>query len=124
MRLGYFEDFKGSHTVLLSCSAREVAELRLALRNAMDSNKALAVHQMSDVQVRKQTRLFLGTASAPSIDGSFALRLDRTEFENVDSMLEALEGASAGHQYFSLPGEITLMLSVGEYDDSWWDRHS
>lgn len=51
MYLGYFADFKGTKSVLLSCNAHEIAELRAALRNVMDYKGVLAVHQIHGVRV-------------------------------------------------------------------------
>jgi hypothetical protein len=125
LRLAYFQEFKGSDMVLLSCDPGEVGALRARLSDAIVHSRAVAIHDLAQVSGRHPARLFVcPTASVlQADDGDFVWRLSQSEFLDVDSKLEALESVTSGHQYFTLPrARATLMVSVGEYSDQWWQH--
>jgi hypothetical protein len=125
MRLGYFQEFKGSDVVLLSCDCAEIGVLRASLAQGVPRGSAVAIHDLAKVSARFPARLFVcpkvATVDATSRD--FIWRLSDNEYSDLDSKLEALEKVISGHQYFSLPSTPSmLMVSVGEYSDHWWQR--
>jgi hypothetical protein len=125
LHLGYFEDFKGADTVLLSCDPVEVLPLRGVLADVMAKGVPFAIHDLAIVSVRHPARLVLCPAAAPSrgVGAGFIWRLNHVEFATTDSRLEVLEQGRAAHVYFDLDGsDVQLMISVSEYDESWWDR--
>jgi hypothetical protein len=125
MRLGYFKEFKGSNMVLLSCNSVEVGSLRASISRSMSHGFPLAMHDLAKVSHRHPVRLFLSdrAATVDAVVGDFVWRLTDNEYSDLDDKLAALEGAIAGHQYFSLPGtSAELVVSVGEYPDQWWLR--
>jgi hypothetical protein len=125
LRLGYFQEFKGSDMVALSCEPDEVNALRALLSDAMAHGRAVAIHDLAQVSGRHPARLFVCPTAAALQPGrgDFVWRLSQSEFLDVDSKLEALEDSNVGHQYFTLPGtRATLMVSVGEYSDQWWQH--
>ncbi len=124
-RLGYFQDFKGSDMILLSCEATEVSALRTSLSAAMTHGSVFALHDFAEVSARHPVRLFFCPPTAPSrsSDGGFVWILNESEYLEVDLKLEALGRVGVGHQYFDLSQtHTTLMVSVGEYPDQWWQR--
>jgi hypothetical protein len=125
LRLGYFENFKGADTVLLSCDLVEAPLLRGVLADVMAKGVPFAIHDLAVVTARNPARLVLCPAAAPfrGVGGEFIWRLNHVEFASVDSKLEALEHVRAAHQYFDLDrSDVRLMVSIGEYDEAWWDR--
>lgn len=39
--------------------------------------------------------------------------------KKIDTLRVSIQG---GHQYFECD-EHTIMMSLGEYEDSWWEQH-
>jgi hypothetical protein len=125
IRLGYFPQFKGTDTVLLSCETAEVGALRASLSKAMSCGLVTALHGLAEVSVRHPARLWVCPSPATSrpAHGDFSWFLDQTQYLEVDSKLEALESVRTGHQYFELSQpQVRLMVSVGEYSDQWWQQ--
>jgi hypothetical protein len=125
LHLGYFENFKGADTVLLSCDPVEVPPLRGVLADAMAKGVPFAIHDLAVVSARNPARLVLCPTGAPfrGLGGEFIWQLNHVEFASVDSKLEALEHVRAAHQYFDLDdSDVRLMVSVREYDEAWWHR--
>jgi hypothetical protein len=81
-RLGYFPEFKGSDTILLSCAPEEVVALRASLSAAMANGSIVAIHDLAEVSARYPVRLLLcPTAATPTLGtGDFVWRLSESEF--------------------------------------------
>jgi len=125
MRLGHFQEFKGSDMVLLSCDGVEISMLRALLSRSIPRGLTVAIHDLAKVSDRYPARLFVcpKAATVDSASRDFVWRLSENEYSDLDSKLEALESVLAGHQYFMLPGTPSeLMVSVGEYSDQWWQH--
>jgi hypothetical protein len=125
LRLGYFGNFKGADTVLLSCDPLEVPPFRGVLADVMARGVPFAIHDLAVVSARNPARLVLCPAAAPfrGVGDEFIWRLNHVEFASVDSKLEVLEHVRAGHQYFSFnKSDAQLIVSVGEYDEACWNR--
>jgi hypothetical protein len=125
MRLGYFQEFRGSDMVLLSCGSAEIRALRASLSREFSRGSAVAIHELAKVSDRHPARLFVcpRVASVQSMAGDFVWHLSPHDYSDLDAKLEALESVPTGHQYFELPGtQSELMVSVGEYSDDWWQR--
>jgi hypothetical protein len=127
MRLGHFEELKGSDIVLLSCDSAEITMLRASISRGISRGSAVAIHDLAKVSHRYPARLFLcpQAATVDTTTGDFVWRLGDNEYSDLDGKLEALEDVIAGHQYFPLPGiSSELMVSVGEYSDQWWQHYA
>ena len=127
LRLGFFPNFKGSDSVLLTADADGVRAVVDAISRAVASpGDWVPVHHIAQVSVKYPAMLYVsGTSKAVRsvpmhtyyLDVSGSARL------NVEGLLEPLLTATSGHQYFELvPNHATLVVSVGEYDSSWWAR--
>lgn len=127
MRLGFFPSFKDCDSVLLAADTDGVRALLSAIGSAVaNPGDSVPVHDIAQVSVKHPALLYIaGTPkairSAPAdtyyLDVSGSARL------NIESLLEPLLTATSGHQYFDLvPKSFTLVVSVGEYDSSWWAR--
>jgi len=105
MRLGHFQEFKSSDMVLLSCDGAEIGILRASLSQGIPHGSVVAIHDLAKVSDRHPARLFVCSKAVP-IDATsrdFVWRLSDNEYSDLDSKLEVLESAIAGHQYFPLP---------------------
>lgn len=118
LRLAFFKDFKGADTVLLSGRPDDMTNLRVELAPLVStsSDSIVAVHSLCVVSSKHPAQLF--AVSKPS-DESHAFLYD----ESASKKLAALEESGSGHQYFGLPNERVLMVSVGEYDDRFWFKN-
>jgi hypothetical protein len=124
MRLGYFPGFKGGDAVLVSCAPTDVATLRSLLRKASGTDAALPIHEHGAVTATSPVELVAARTGVvvAAADRRFTWRLDST-YSSVDGLLEGLQQATTGHQYFDLDRTSAfLMVSVGEYDENWWAR--
>jgi len=127
IRLGYFPQFEGNDTVLVSCDSADVGTFRALLTKTMSFGALAAIHDIAEVSARHPARVWVYRlpASQKLAKGDFSLSLDPTKYLEVDAKLEALQNVREGHQYFELsqPG-VDLMVSVGEYSNKWWEKFS
>jgi hypothetical protein len=98
-----------------------------SLWRGIPHGSVVAIHDLAKVSDRFPARLFV-CPKAATIDATsrdFVCRLSENEYSDLDSKLQALESVIAGHQYFPLSGtSATLMVSVGEYSDQWWQQNA
>ncbi len=114
--LGFFKQFKGADTVLLSVSADEARNLAKELQYFAASNLA-AMPIAANAVPGHETQLE-AVRDARSAEGISAFRwlCGPTEVGDILAKLSSLESAPEGHQYFELlASEVQLMISVGEY---------
>jgi len=123
MNLGYFEDFKGQNTVLLSGLCTEIADLKSQVRGfAQSGRNEIAIHDFAAVSSRHPVHLIL--SKLPTSSTGFHWVCSVVELVTVQAKLAALTRGKPGHQYFDLAqADTQLMVSVGEYDDTWWLHH-
>jgi hypothetical protein len=126
LRIGFFPNFKNADSVLLAADAEGVRViLDTIAKVSATPGDAVPIHELAHISVKHPAFLYAVNAKAvrsipPNtyyLDVSGGARL------NVVGLLEPLIKSSAGHQFFDLvPRPIALVVSVGEYDSSWWDR--
>jgi len=128
LRLGFFPNFEGSDSVLLAADANGVRALLDATSSAAaNPGNSVPVHDIALVSVKHPALLFVvGTPKNISSDNpthTYYLDVSGSARLNVEGLLEPLLTATSGHQYFDLmPKHVVLIVSVGEYDSSWWAR--
>lgn len=123
LKLGFFAEFKFGDSVLLEGTPTDIALLARRLGEfAASSDSELPIHRLASVSARHPVQLF-----ASHIDrgtGGFFWLCSTAEISAIQEKLETLSSAAAGHQYFSLAGSAAhLIVSVGEYGESWWQQH-
>ena len=126
LRIGFFPRLKNGDSVLLAADAEGVQVLLDAIAKAANPVKAVPLHELARVSAKHPASLYVAVnakavRSVPAntyyLDVSGNARLD------VVGLLEPLLESSRGHQFFDLnPKPTVLVVSVGEYDDLWWDR--
>jgi hypothetical protein len=127
LRLGFFPDFKGSDSVLLAADTDGVRALLDAIGSASANLRdSVPVHDIAQVSVKYPAMLYVAgipKAILSAAAHAFYLDVSGSARLNVEGLLEPLLTATSGHQYFDLmPKHHTLVVSVGEYDSSWWAR--
>jgi hypothetical protein len=122
LRIGRFENFKGGNSVLLCGSADDITSLSKRLANVVAASmQPLAVHGFAK-KAQNRPQLLIAVRSIPRIETkASAFWLCNTE--TIKELL-ALAKAGHGHQYFALQGNASLLVvSVGEYDENWWEMN-
>ncbi len=126
LRLGFFPQFKfvGSDAVLLDGAATEISLLAARLGEfAASSESELPIHDFAIVSLRHPVQLF-ASRTGRGAGAGFRWLCSAAEIATVQEKLEALSASAGGHQYFNLMGSpAQLIVSVSEYDESWWRQH-
>jgi len=127
LRIVFFPKFKNDNSVLLAADTEGVHVLLDAIaKAAANPGAAVPLHELARVSAKHPASLYVAVnakavCSAPAntyyLDVSGNARLD------VVGLLKPLLESPRGHQFFDLkPKPTVLVVSVGEYDGSWWDR--
>jgi hypothetical protein len=127
LHLGLFPGFRDLNAVLLAADSEGITTLFEALTRTMaNATKPVAIHEIASVAHKYPVRLFLtGDRAIPSVvpPNTYHWVVTEESTRTVMGLLEVFRGTTAGHQYFDLvPSAASLIVSVGEYDDSWWER--
>jgi hypothetical protein len=121
LRLGLFHQFKGADTLLLTGTAHDIADLSHRLEEfAASPDFELPLHGFAQVSASHPAQLFACRTAQPPLSG-FGWPCSPELLPSVQGKLHAVASSGNRHQYFDLIGSpIQLMVSVGEYADSWW----
>jgi hypothetical protein len=125
MRLGFFANLKGADSLLLEGTSQDIALLSTRLGEFLASDQQqLAIHALTNVSARHPAKLFATRSASTAVPG-FSWVLSPGTLPTLQGKLATLIGLASGHQYFELEGSnAQLMLSVGEYGESWWQTHA
>jgi hypothetical protein len=128
LRLGLFDNFKpeNNRTILLSGDGRDMGTLVALLDPVLSGRQeSVTLHDRISVTPNHPVKIF-AVRSLPEkpTTGEFFLLCSADLSLEIRDKIEPLMNAQDGHQYFDLAHKAgTLMVSVGEYDDSWWTTH-
>lgn len=126
LRIGFFPNFKNADSVLLAADAEGIRILLDAIAKATaNPTYAVPVHELAYVSAKHPAFLYVAVnaKAARSVPVStYYLDVSGSARLNVEGLLEPLITSSAIHQFFDLVPRHVLVVSVGEYDASWWDR--
>ena len=129
LRLGLFNELnKGQDIVLLAGTNEDIRMLSDHIGHALSKPVGLlALHDFASVALNHHLELFAVLKPQPKIYEDaprFFWICSEETFPEVEDKLSVLVGCKAGHHYFDLEGSATtLMVSVNEYDDEWWQKH-
>ena len=128
LRLGFFQDFKSENMVLLTGTKEDICALCDRIGIALSgSTNVLALHDLASVAPNNKAKLFVVLKPSSKARGNaktFFWLCSKEAFPEVEDKLSALGNSKGGHHYFDLEGSNTkLMVSVGEYNDDWWQKH-
>ncbi|MHB1034042.1 MAG: hypothetical protein ACYC35_11625 [Pirellulales bacterium] len=130
VRIGYFEDFKGTDTILV-CGDEEglqvLANRLLVLEDA--SAEPVNLHLLPFVEVCGPVRL-----TAHPVDRELGVRRVGSSFawhHSEEGWLESAERIDVvarglgGHCYLgeTPAADAVVMVSKGEYEERWWGRY-
>lgn len=128
LHLGFFPDFKWSDSVLLTGNAHDIESLLLELGKFVEANEnQFPIHNFASVAPRHQVQLFAQRTTQEaqhSTPSQFSWLCTSSSLSDIQAKLLALVHSGSRHQYFDLEGVDTqLIVSVGEYSDSWWQEY-
>jgi hypothetical protein len=116
LALGYFPNFDGKDTVLLSCSASGCSRLRRLLVASVVT--PVAIHEFAKVSRTRPVLLYL---SGQIMDDGYTWLVAPESMFEFDYLLAGLANLGSGYEQFSLAGsKARLRISVNEYDTAWW----
>ena len=122
LHLGLFKQFKGeADTLLLSGEPADIADLSNRLGDFAASHSLdWSVHATARLSAHNPAELFAVGRALPHATG-FVWLCSPESVPSIQGKLQALASSSSGHQYFELLGSpVPLVVSVGEYSESWW----
>jgi hypothetical protein len=127
-RLGFFEDFKSSETILIEADDDGLRRMIAACRALESGAEQVAIHELPFVHNDRDLRLFAARGTRDRIT-----RLSPNEFRwesSAPGWLEAAEKldrlteSACGHQFFETASDrIVIQVSKNEYGAKWWDEH-
>jgi hypothetical protein len=135
IRIGFFDDFKGYDTVLISVDIHGLLEMEAAF---MQLSQGLSLFEFStlkylDKKYSVDIKAFIGERNdglGQIGKGKFEWGLTKDKWNQFREMLTALYSIGiAGHQYLdSESGDIAIdslqvVLSFNEYPLSFWEEH-
>jgi hypothetical protein len=128
MHLGFFKDFGWADSVFLTGSPSEIASLAERLGTfAFSGEDSMPIHNIAIVASKYPAQLYAlsKTPPLPTDTSHFHWLCSPKEIESVQGKLQRLAESGSGHQYFDLLGSSAqLVVSVGEYSDSWWQAQA
>jgi hypothetical protein len=130
IHLGYFEQFKESHTLLMEGDAEGLRHLAERLRTlAIGFADHVQIDALSFVETHHGVRLTAKRARRDCVSRVSASSKDFT-WEHTDAgwreaadKVDVLVGCAEGHQYLDAEGQVVVEVSKGEYGSDWWTRH-
>lgn len=129
VRIGFFEDFKSEDILLLEGDQEGLHQLSEVIRSLISGKvDSVEIDKIPFVEVHKNIRLLFQTTQEEQriIHGNYSFRWDCTpeEWEDVADKITALMENNTGHQYFETPqDDVIIMVSLGEYGPTWWEKH-
>ncbi len=132
LHLGYFEDFNGADTILLCGDEEGLQRLADILRTLEDgSAEPVNLHLLPFVQVYGGVELTaypvdreLGVCRIGS-GLRFTWHHSREGWLESAEKIEMVAQGNGGHCYLGAhpAGNAVVVVSKGEYDEAWWERH-
>src|ERR1700692_2895092 len=123
--MGFFPNFKGADSVLLSADSEGIRFLLEAIATVTTNpTKGIPLHEYARASAEHPASVYVAVnprASSFVPANTYYLDVSGNLQVNVEGLQKPLVEASAGHQYFDLYPRHGLVVSVGEYDSFWWD---
>jgi hypothetical protein len=129
IRIGRFDDFKGSNTLLIEADEEGLESLIEIIRQVA-SGQSSRLDQCPGVISYGSLRVGAETSSedigvVASNGREFIWRLSPASWAEAVEKLQAMQGAGPCHQYLSGPTDhLHVMVAKGEYGDAWWKSHA
>ena len=114
--LGFFEQFKGADTVLLSTNQGELLEMAERLERFASSRVLFLEIEAVPISGHEAHLVAVRESHAPANQRQFHWLCGPRDIPEILEKLRHLAKSTRGHQYFDLLGtNAQLLVSVGEY---------
>jgi hypothetical protein len=129
VRVGFFQDFKSSDTVLIDGDRDGLRSLSSAFRQlASTGTTQIALHELSFVETHHGLQIHAFRASrdagtAFQSAGVITWACSESAWESAAAKIDVLAEQGFGHQYLDELSNITVMASIAEYGGFWWRIH-
>jgi hypothetical protein len=130
VRLGYFEDFKSSDTLLMEADDEGLIQLATLFRSlAAGEPESVQIHALAFVETHRGLRLTAHSGPrdrGPNLHATseFQWWLTTLSWEEAAEKVEALVHGIPAHQYLEVShAHVVVQVSKDEYGDEWWARH-
>lgn len=133
LRLGYFEEFLCGNVILLAGDVGSLKFLADSLRRLENSNaQPIEIHRIpfckcyGDVQLTAlPVTKELGIRRRPESTAYFSWQHSEEGWLEAAEKIDELVLQQCGHQFLECVGaeDATVIVSLGEYDDGWWEQH-
>ena len=131
VRVGYFEAFKSSKTLLLEADADGLRALADRFRSlAAGTLNDLVLHSLPFVEVHHGVQLTAthsthdrGTRRADA-GNAFLWERNAAGWQDAAEKVDVLAQCEEGHHHLDADeDEVVVQISKGEYGDDWWHTH-
>ena len=130
IRIGRFNDFKGSDTLLIEVDEEGLDSLIELIRHVERSGQSARLDQCPGAISYGSVRVL--AESSPEDVGvvasngrEFIWRRSPAAWAEVVKKLQAMHDVGACHQYVGEPADrLQVIVAKGEYGDAWWKSHA
>ena len=131
VRIGYFEGFKSSNTLLLEADADGLRALSETFRSlAAGTLTAVALHELPFIEVHHGGGL-VATRSArdrgirrADVENVFLWERTAEGWQDSAEQVDVLTQCAHGHHYLDAEDDqVVVEVSRAEYGDGWWQTH-
>jgi hypothetical protein len=130
IRIGHFEDFKGSDTLLIECDEQGLQSLIDVIlhvgeaggRSILEEHPVVRAYGGISVVIERSQE-YVGLIAVGA--RHFVWRRSSEAWEDVVDKLRAMQHAGPCHQYLDGPSDnLQVMAAIGEYGGDWWEIHA
>jgi hypothetical protein len=131
VRIGYFEAFKSSNTLLLEADAEGCRALAEVFRRlAAGTVKEISLHDLPFIEVHHGVQLIArrGRHDRGTRRGGdqhvFWWERNADGWQDAADKLDVLTNCEEAHHYLDAQDDqVVVQVSKGEYGDGWWGTH-
>ena|SRR5437899_2936164 len=131
IRIGRFDDFKGSNTLLIDADFASLHRLTEQITNVARSEETFRLDQDPDVVVLGAMSVVVESSPEDvglisTNDRDFVWRRSPAAWAEVADKLRRMQRSGHPcHQYLDGPADrLQVLATFGEYGEEWWNRHA
>ena len=130
IRIGHFDDFKGSKTLPIECDDEGLRTLIELIRDVATSGEPSILERHPDVIACGAVGISLersvdDVGLIAGSDRNFVWRRSSQAWATIVAKLLAMQGVGPAHQYLDGSADILqVIVAIGEYGEPWWSSHT
>jgi len=129
VRVGFFQDFKSSDTLLIDGDSDGLRSLSRTFRQlATTGTTRVALHALPFVEIHQGLQIHASRSdrhagAAFQGAGRIAWICSEPAWESAADKVDVLSNKGSGHEYLDDSSDVTVMASIAEYGEIWWQEH-